>query len=86
MPERKLLAAMCLLFGGATLIMIVLLCGIETVFEFGLLDGHIKERWRTRYENPMITIPCAERGCQDEIDKYHITLEAAGPMQAAPRR
>jgi hypothetical protein len=43
--------------------------------EFGLFDGGLQETLRLRYPaQPMLMLPCTERGCEQELDRLHITL------------
>ena len=66
-----------LTFGAAcsVLTLIFVLWTQDFMFEAGLLDGSTCEAFRTYAgRSPMLCVPCAERGCEAEIEKYGVTL------------
>ena len=68
-------ALLGLAFSTAVLMFIFTLMGVQIELEFGLCDGRLQEMLRTRYPaQPMLMLPCAERGCEKELERFHITL------------
>ena len=57
------------------LTVIFMLQGMQIALQMGVFDGRMSEALRTRYPaQPMLLVPCQNRGCDQEVQMLNITL------------
>ena len=54
---------------------LLMLQSMQLALQMGVFDGRMSETLRTRYPaQPMLLIPCQNRGCDQEVQTLNITL------------